>query len=73
MKRTTIFAILAVFGLLLTAGQAIADGTDAGTSVDNIATVSYSVNSVPQTAIESSPGGNSNPGTGNGANTSFTA
>jgi uncharacterized repeat protein (TIGR01451 family) len=46
-------------------------GTAANTSVNNRATVVYSVGGVAQTPIESSPTGNSNPGVGNGANTSF--
>jgi uncharacterized repeat protein (TIGR01451 family) len=50
---------------------ASAVGTDAGTTVGNRATVNYNVGTVPQTPIESSPGGNSNPGVGNGANTNF--
>lgn len=51
--------------------QAWAVGTDAGTAINNRATVSYSVGSVAQTPIESSPTGNATPGVGNGANTSF--
>ncbi len=51
--------------------QAWAVGTDAGTAINNRATVSYSVGGVAQTPIESSPAGNTTPGAGNGANTSF--
>lgn len=51
--------------------QAYAAGTLASTPIDNRATVSYTVGTVAQTPIESSPAGNSTPGAGNGANTSF--
>jgi len=51
--------------------SANAAGTAASTPVNNRATVSYSVLGSAQTPIESSPTGNSNPGTGNGANTTF--
>jgi uncharacterized repeat protein (TIGR01451 family) len=50
---------------------AFAAGTDAGVTIGNRATVNYSVGTTAQTPIESSPGGNSNPGVGNGANTNF--
>jgi hypothetical protein len=40
---------------LLLGQQALAVGTDAGVSVDNRATVTYSVGGSPQTGIESSP------------------
>ena len=51
--------------------QALAVGTAASTQINNRATVSYQVSGVSQTPIESSPTGNSNPGTNNGANTQF--
>jgi uncharacterized repeat protein (TIGR01451 family) len=60
--------VLGSFGLMQ---SAFAVGTDSGVSITNRATVSYSVGSVAQTPIESSPTGNSNPGVNNGANTSF--
>jgi len=50
---------------------ASAVGTDAGVTVSNRATVNYTVGTVAQAPIESSPTGNSNPGVGNGANTTF--
>jgi uncharacterized repeat protein (TIGR01451 family) len=53
------------------AQSAQAVGTASGTSVDNRATVNYSVGSTPQTLIESSPTGNSTAGAGAGADTSF--
>lgn len=50
---------------LLLSQHALALGTDAGTTVSNQASVSYSVGGNPQTAIESDPSGNSTPGAGN--------
>lgn len=50
--------------LLLIGQHAAALGTDAGTTVSNQATVSYTVNSEAQTPIESDPLGNSTPGSG---------
>lgn len=61
---------IAIVALTATA-PAFAVGTDAGTPIDNVATVEYQVNTVPQTVIESSPTGNSTPGVGNGTDTSF--
>lgn len=55
-------------GLMQTA---FAVGTDSGVSINNRATVSYTVGSVAQTPIESSPTGNATPGAGSGANTTF--
>jgi uncharacterized repeat protein (TIGR01451 family) len=68
--KTASLALVAVCGLVVLS-PAHAVGTPANTSIDNRATVSYSVGAVAQTPIESSPTGNSTPGTGNGANTSF--
>lgn len=56
---------------LVAFGSAHATGTAAGTTVNNRATVNYSVGGTAQTPIESSPTGNSNAGVGNGANTAF--
>lgn len=50
---------------LLLGQQALALGTDAGTTVSNQATVTYDVATVTQTPIESDPLGNSVPGNGN--------
>ncbi|MEM7432361.1 MAG: hypothetical protein AAF351_10580 [Pseudomonadota bacterium] len=55
---------VSVFALLV-GQQAMALGTDAGTSVDNQALVSYTVGTVAQTPIDSDPAGNSTPGNGN--------
>jgi uncharacterized repeat protein (TIGR01451 family) len=63
-------ALLALTSLGAIEG-AYAAGTGAGVSINNRATVNYSVGSVAQTPIESSPTGNSNPGVNNGANTTF--
>jgi len=49
---------------LLLGQQALALGTDAGTTVSNTASVAYDVGLISQTAIESSPAGNSVPGSG---------
>jgi uncharacterized repeat protein (TIGR01451 family) len=45
--------------------------TPAGTSIESIATVSYSVGGQPQEVIESSPTGNTTPGAGEGTDTGF--
>jgi uncharacterized repeat protein (TIGR01451 family) len=63
--------ILATLAGLIGLGSAHAAGTTAGTTVANRATVNYSVGGAAQTPIESSPGGNSTPGVGSGANTAF--
>jgi uncharacterized repeat protein (TIGR01451 family) len=65
-------AVCVALGSLIVSGQALAGGTIPGQSVDNIASVNYSVGGVPQTVIRSAPGvGNSTPGAGAGSNTSF--
>jgi uncharacterized repeat protein (TIGR01451 family) len=51
--------------------QASAAGTASGTSIANKATINYQVSGINQTAIESSPAGNSTPGVGSGVNTTF--
>jgi hypothetical protein len=48
-----------------------AQETLAGTAITNRASVNYSVGSIPQTVIESSPTGNTTPGVGAGVNTAF--
>jgi len=50
---------------------ASAQMTTAGTSINNRATVNYSVGSIAQAPIESSPTGNVIPGVGSGVDTSF--
>jgi uncharacterized repeat protein (TIGR01451 family) len=61
-------SLLAKLGLtaaaLLLGQQALAAGTDAGTTVSNQASVVYDVSGNTQTAIESDPAGNSTPGAG---------
>lgn len=73
MKKTIIKTIPLVFSLaaFAAASSAWADGTLAGTDINNTATINYSVGSVAQTAIESADGGNSTPGTGQGSATTF--
>jgi uncharacterized repeat protein (TIGR01451 family) len=61
-------AAFASFGF---AQSAYAVGTAANTTISNTATVNYTVGGVGQTPIESSPAGNTTPGTGNGAATTF--
>ncbi len=56
--------------VLLFTQHALAAGTTAGTDVDNMATVNYSVGGNPLTEIESSPTGNTTPGA-NGTVTTF--
>ena len=68
-KRTSV-ACIAV-GSMFVSVQALAVGTAPGQSVDNIASVNYSVGGVAQTVIRSSPTGNSTPGAAGGSNTSF--
>jgi uncharacterized repeat protein (TIGR01451 family) len=69
LKRVSLaLPVLGSFGMMQ---SAFAVGTDAGVSINNRATVSYSVGSVSQTPIESSPTGNSTPGANQGANTTF--
>jgi uncharacterized repeat protein (TIGR01451 family) len=50
---------------------ASAQNTLAGTSINNRASVNYSVGGLPQAVIESAPGGNTTPGLGAGADTTF--
>jgi len=64
-------AVLALAAGLLGAQDALAAGTRAGTDVDNMATIEYTVNTVLQDVIESSEAGNDVPGAGNGEATEF--
>jgi len=63
-----VMASLMVLGINSTT---LAAGTSSGTNISNTATISYDVGTVPQTAIESSPAGNSTPGAGSGTPTTF--
>ena len=69
MKHAAL-ALLVLGGAVLLP-QAQAAGTAATTSIQNRATISYSVGGNAQTPIESSPTGNSTPGTNNGVSTAF--
>ncbi|ACL03088.1 conserved repeat domain protein [Desulfatibacillum aliphaticivorans] len=70
--RKTLLGLLALAAIfLLMAPAVMAEGTEAGEQVENMATITYSVGSVVQTPIESSPLGNSTPGAGAGADTTF--
>lgn len=63
--------LFAVFCLLIFSSSVKAQGVLAGTSIDNIATVSYEIGGTAQTPIESSPSGNNVGGTGQGNATQF--
>ena len=72
VKRTGLFARLGLTAAaVLLSQQALALGTDAGTTVSNLATVVYEVNGNLQTGIESDPNGNSTPGANQGTSTDF--
>jgi uncharacterized repeat protein (TIGR01451 family) len=58
-------------GVIAVSQQSLAAGTAATTTINNRATVNFQVGGVSQTPIESSPTGNSTPGTNNGVNTAF--
>lgn len=65
-------ALVAVAGVgWWTSAGAQSSLTPAGTSIQNRATVNYSVGGQPQTLIESSPTGNTAPGANAGASTTF--
>ena len=68
--RRARLAVVAL-GLIGASPAAFAVGTDFGTDITNTASVNYSVSGVPQTVINSSPTGNSTPGAGAGAPTTF--
>ena len=70
--RRVRLAVVAL-GLIGAVPSAFAAGTDTNynTDIANTASVNYSVSGVPQTVINSSPTGNSTPGAGNGAATTF--
>jgi uncharacterized repeat protein (TIGR01451 family) len=71
-KRRVALAVVAL-SLVGTAPSAFAAGGDTNfnTDITNRASVNYSVSGVPQTVINSSPTGNSTPGAGGGADTTF--
>lgn len=73
IARRVKHASLALIALSTVGGlqSAFAVGTDAGTAINNQATVNYSVGGVAQTQINSSPAGNAVPGAGGGAQTTF--
>ncbi|UCF31257.1 MAG: DUF11 domain-containing protein [bacterium] len=72
LKRAPLrtLAALALFALAMPQ-TALAIGTEAGTTISNTASVSYSLGAVSQRPVESSPSGNSVAGTGNGTATTF--
>lgn len=70
-QMRTVLGIAVLLSSLAGVQVAVAAGTDAGVTVGNRATVNYTVGTVAQAPIESSPTGNSTPGVGAGANTNF--
>ncbi len=70
-KRRLALRAMSMLAATIAATQAFAVGTPSGVTVGNLATVDYDVGGVAQIAIESSPGGNSTPGPGSGAATTF--
>jgi uncharacterized repeat protein (TIGR01451 family) len=70
-KRSVRAGVVLASFALAAAQSAQAAGTASGTSIDNRATVQYSVGATTQPVIESSPTGNSNTGAGAGSDTSF--
>ena len=67
--RVILASVLALAGSLV--NTAYAQKTPAGVSIQNRASVNYSVGGVAQTVIESSPTGNTTPGVNSGTNTTF--
>lgn len=67
IKMKIIPSIISVAVLAMSTHQAHAAGTEADTSINNRATISYSVGGVSQTDINSSPTGNSDPNLCTGA------
>ncbi len=72
LTQTLAFKASLAATLALLAPHGFAAGVLSGEVVENIATVGYQVGGVDQTAIESSPSGNSTAGAGQGAVTDFT-
>jgi hypothetical protein len=71
MKTLTTRRICLLIGGLFALAGASSAFANAGDTISNIATISYSVGGVAQTAIESSPTGNTTPGVGSGTATTF--
>jgi uncharacterized repeat protein (TIGR01451 family) len=70
-QMKTVLGVAVLLSSLAQVQVAFAVGTDAGVTVGNRATVNYSVGTVAQAPIESSPTGNSTPGANNGEDTMF--
>ena len=72
LKKHAFLIMFLVCSLLFIYPQeSYAEGVEAGTSITNIATVTYTVENVLQAPINSSPTGNSQSGNNNGAVTQF--
>jgi hypothetical protein len=71
MKTLTTRRICLLIGSLFALAGAPSAFANAGDTISNIATINYSVGGVAQTAIESSPTGNTTAGVGSGTATTF--
>ena len=72
MKTLMFIVVAAAVFSVVVPQTALAIGTEAGTTISNLASVAYSVGGIGQEAIESAPGlGNSIPGVGAGTATTF--
>lgn len=70
-KRVIFTSVLFIYFVLIFPQAAIAQGVTAGTIVNNLATVTYETDGIPQAPIESSPTGNNQAGLGSGNATNF--
>jgi len=70
-KMKIIPSLVSVAVLAVASNSTFAAGTTAGTDIDNTASISYAVGGATQAPIESSEGGNSTAGAGNGTATTF--
>jgi uncharacterized repeat protein (TIGR01451 family) len=70
-RRVALAVVALGLGGLAPSAFAAGSDTNYNTDITNRANVNYSVSGVPQTVIQSSPAGNSTPGVGNGADTTF--
>lgn len=70
-RRVALAVVALSLGGFAPSAFAAGGDTNFDTNIVNRASVNYSVSGVPQTVIRSSPTGNSTPGAGGGADTSF--
>jgi uncharacterized repeat protein (TIGR01451 family) len=69
--RSILLMTLLCLSNMFLLNSAHAQGVAAGTDISNTVVVNYNINGAAQEPIESSPTGNSTPGTGNGQGTAF--